>query len=168
MSASIPSGSTDNGTPEVPIHPLLTGQKALVTGANSGIGRGVAIALGKAGADVLVNYVIGDDTANAVVEEIRRGGVNALAHQADVSSEPQVMAMFQRIIEEFGTVDILVNNAGLQRDSAFRDMTLEQWNTVLSINLDRSGLVRARGRCGYSYGGASFLPYPARRVRLSA
>jgi glucose 1-dehydrogenase len=113
----------------------LVGQKALVTGANSGIGRGVAIALGHAGADVVVNYVEGDDAANAVVDEIRQAGVEAVAIKADVSSEDQVAAMFQRMVREFGTIDILVANAGLQRDSAFSQMSLAQWNTVLSVNL---------------------------------
>lgn len=113
----------------------LARQKALVTGANSGIGQGVAIALAQAGADVVVNYVQGDDAANSVVEEIRKAGSKAIACKADVSAEDQVQAMFDRAVAEFGTVDILVANAGLQRDSAFADMTLEKWNTVLSINL---------------------------------
>jgi glucose 1-dehydrogenase len=121
--------------PPVAVPKLLTGQKALVTGANSGIGKGVAIALGQAGADVVVNYVDGDDAANAVVEEIRKSGVKAYAHQGDVSSEDQVAAMFARMMQEFGTIDILVSNAGLQRDSAFPDMTMAQWNKVLSVNL---------------------------------
>jgi glucose 1-dehydrogenase len=113
----------------------LTGQKALVTGANSGIGEGVAIALGQAGADVMVNYVIGDDAASAVVEKIKQSGGSAIVHKADVSSEDEVGAMFDRAVREFGTIDILVNNAGLQRDSAFADMTLEKWNKVLGVNL---------------------------------
>lgn len=123
------------GAPPVKIHPLLAGQKALVTGANSGIGRGVAIALGQAGADVVVNYVTGDDEANAVVDEIRGFGVNAIAYQADVSMEDQVARMFVHAIEAFGTIDILVSNAGLQRDSKFLSMTLAEWNTVLGVNL---------------------------------
>ena len=114
---------------------VLRGQKALVTGANSGIGLGVALALGRAGADVVVNYVSGDETAHMVVEDIKQSGVQAYAHKADVSKEEQVQAMFQRMFDEFGTIDILINNAGLQRDAAFEQMTLEQWNTVLSINL---------------------------------
>lgn len=121
--------------PLLPVQKSLIGQKALVTGANSGIGRGVAIALGQAGADVVVNYIEGDDAANAVVDEIRRSGANALAHQADVSSEDQVAGMFKRMAEQFGTIDILVNNAGLQRDAAFHQMTLAQWNTVIGVNL---------------------------------
>ena len=121
--------------PALPIQRILVGQRALVTGANSGIGRAVAIALGQAGADVVVNYVQGEDAANEVVEEIRKAGVDSIAYQADVSSEDQVGAMFERMVQQFGTIDILVNNAGLQRDAAFHSMTLEQWNTVIQINL---------------------------------
>jgi glucose 1-dehydrogenase len=121
--------------PARPIFKVLMGQKALVTGANSGLGRAVAIALGQAGADVVVNYVAGEEAAEQVVDEIKKSGRRAYAHQADVSREEQVVAMFRRMTEEFGTVDILVNNAGLQRDAAFHDMTLEQWNTVIDVNL---------------------------------
>jgi glucose 1-dehydrogenase len=121
--------------PPVTMPKLLTGQKALVTGANSGIGKAVAIALGEAGADVVVNYVDGDAAAAAVVEQIRNSGAKAYAHKADVSSENEVGAMFAKMKQDFGTVDILVNNAGLQRDSAFAEMTLAQWNTVIGINL---------------------------------
>ena len=111
----------------------LAGQKALVTGANSGIGRSVALALGHAGADVMVNYVAGD--ADSVVEEIRASGVRAIGHRADVASERDVETMFERAVGELGTVDILINNAGLQRDAPFEDMTLEAWNTVIGVNL---------------------------------
>jgi glucose 1-dehydrogenase len=113
----------------------LKGQKALVTGANSGIGQGVAIALGQAGADVVVNYVGGDDAANAVVAAIEKSGARAIAYKADVSNEDQVAAMFDTAVRTFGTIDILVSNAGLQQDSAFADMTLEKWNKVLNVNL---------------------------------
>jgi glucose 1-dehydrogenase len=119
----------------MPRQGLLTGQKALVTGAGSGIGRSVALALGQAGADVVVNYVQGDEAANAVAAEIRTAGVNAFACKADVSSEAEVAAMFERTVREFGTIDILVANAGLQQDAAFAQMTLAQWNTVLNVNL---------------------------------
>src|SRR5215813_643064 len=120
---------------DAPIPRPLTGQKALVTGASSGIGQAVAIALGQAGADVVVNYVTGDDRAEAVAAEIRRDRARTLAYKADVSDEKQVQEMFVRAIAELGTIDILVNNAGLQRDAPFHLMTLEQWNAVISVNL---------------------------------
>lgn len=124
-----------SGAPHTEPRQLLRGQKALVTGANSGIGKATAIALGKAGADVVVNYVTGDDSAEAVVEEIRRSGVKAYAHCADVSSEDQVKQMFAKMVAELGTIDILVNNAGRQKDAKFVDMTLADWNAVISVNL---------------------------------
>ncbi|MEU8529139.1 MULTISPECIES: SDR family oxidoreductase [Streptomyces] len=114
---------------------LLQGQKALVTGANSGIGKATAIGLGRAGADVVVNYVSGRDAAEEVVEEIASFGVRAAAYEADVSQEDQVTAMMDRMVEEFGTVDVLVANAGLQRDARLADMTLAQWQKVIDVNL---------------------------------
>ena len=126
---------TSSTAPVLPSQRVLIGQKALVTGANSGIGRGVAVALGQAGADVVVNYVSGEEAANEVVDEIRRAGANAIAIKADVSSEAEVDALFDHMLQQFGAVDILINNAGLQRDSAFKSMTLEQWNKVLEVNL---------------------------------
>jgi glucose 1-dehydrogenase len=113
----------------------LAGQKALVTGASSGIGRAAALQLAREGAAVAVNYVSGDRSAREVVDEIARGGGKALAVQADVSKETEVQAMFRTTIEAFGTIDILVNNAGLQRDASFEEMTLEQWNKVIEVNL---------------------------------
>jgi glucose 1-dehydrogenase len=113
----------------------LTGQKALVTGANSGIGEACAIALGATGAAVCVNYHSDPQEAERVAGVIREGGSAAIAIEADVSDEAQVQAMFAEAIKAFGTIDILVNNAGLQQDAAFHEMTLKQWNTVLSVNL---------------------------------
>ncbi|MFD7241154.1 SDR family oxidoreductase [Streptomyces massasporeus] len=128
--------SSTEGAPQdvIPAH-LLRGQKALVTGANSGIGKATAIGLGRAGADVVVNYVAGREEAEKVVEEITSFGVRAAAYEADVSDEGQVAAMTQRMVEEFGTIDILVANAGLQRDAAFTEMTLAQWQKVIDVNL---------------------------------
>ena len=113
----------------------LAGQKALVTGANSGIGEGCARALAAAGADVAVNYVSHPEAAEAVAADLRAMGRKAFAVQADVSDEVQVQAMFARAVAEFGTVHILVNNAGLQQDAPFQEMTLAQWNKVIGINL---------------------------------
>ncbi|MET7494566.1 SDR family oxidoreductase [Streptomyces sp900116325] len=114
---------------------LVAGQKALVTGANSGIGKATAVALGRAGADVVVNYVVGEDEAEKVVAEIKAFGVRAYAHQADVSEEDQVVGMVARMVEEFGTIDIMVANAGLQRDAPSVEMTLAQWQKVIGVNL---------------------------------
>ncbi len=121
--------------PSCGVHKVLRGQKALVTGANSGIGRAVAIAMGQAGSDVVVNYVRDEAQANEVVEEIRDAGSEAYAHKCDVSKETQVVDMFAAMLERFGTIDILVNNAGLQKDARFEEMTLDDWNTVLNVNL---------------------------------
>ena len=121
--------------PACPIDKKLKGQKALVTGASSGIGKAVAIGLGHAGADVVVNYVSGPEAAEEVVEEIRRCGADAVAYRADVSTEDEVRSMFQAMVHTFGTIDILVNNAGLQKDAPFDEMTLDQWNTVIGVNL---------------------------------
>lgn len=117
------------------MHQPLNGQKALVTGANSGIGEGVALALGAAGASVVVNYVSNPGAAQRVVDKIKANGTDAMALRADVSKEAEVQAMFQAMFTNWGTIDILVNNAGLQKDAAFPDMTLTQWDTVLGVNL---------------------------------
>lgn len=121
--------------PKVAAQQVLRGQKALVTGASSGIGRAIAMSLAEAGADVLVNYASGEDRANAVVKEIEGKGVRAIAVKADVSDEAQVLAMFRDMTRHFGTIDILVNNAGLQQDAPFHELTLAQWNKVIGVNL---------------------------------
>lgn len=123
-------------TPRRSIDKCLKGQKALITGADAGIGRGVAVALAEAGADVVVNYHKDGDSAEEVVQEIKKaGGQNVYAHQADVSKEVDVLAMYEKMIKEFGTVDILVSNAGLQSDAPLEEMTLAKWNLVLGVNL---------------------------------
>src|SRR4051794_33256767 len=114
---------------------VLEAQPALVTGANSGIGKAVALGLAAAGADVVVNYVSDPESAEEVAHAIEAKGRRAIAIKADVSSEDDVKAMFARAIDHFGTLHIAVNNAGLQRDAAFHEMTLEQWNKVISVNL---------------------------------
>ena len=113
----------------------LKGQKALVTGASSGIGAGVAVALGAAGADVVVNYVSSLAGAEKIADQIKSAGGNAIPIKADVSNENDVKAMFEQMLKAFGTIDILVNNAGLQQDAPFPEMTLAQWNKVISTNL---------------------------------
>jgi glucose 1-dehydrogenase len=121
--------------PYAPYHPVLTGQPALVTGANSGIGKAVALGLARAGADVAVNYIVQPEAAEEVAHTIEAMGRRAIVLKADVSKEDEVEAMYAAAIAHFGTLHISVSNAGLQRDSAFETMTLEQWNTVIGINL---------------------------------
>ena len=130
-----PAAPNSRPVPNVPYPVTLTGQAALVTGANSGIGKAVAIGLARAGADVIVNYVANPADAEDVAHQIEGLGRRALAIKADVSKEDEVVAMFAQAVDYLGTLHIVVSNAGLQRDSAFVEMTLDQWNTVISVNL---------------------------------
>jgi len=113
----------------------LPGQPALVTGANSGIGKAVALGLAASGADVAINYVAMPEAAEEVAHQIEAMGRRAITLKADVSKEDEVVAMFARAIAHFGTLHIAVTNAGLQRDAPFEKMTLEQWNMVIGVNL---------------------------------
>jgi glucose 1-dehydrogenase len=121
--------------PRAPYHQVLIDQPALVTGANSGIGKAVALGLARAGANVVVNYVTHPETADDVAHEIEGMGRKAISLKADVSKEDEVERMFGAAIAHFGTLHIAVSNAGLQRDSPFDEMTLEQWSTVIGVNL---------------------------------
>jgi glucose 1-dehydrogenase len=113
----------------------LAGQTALVTGASSGIGKEIALALGAYGANVVVNFVSDEAKAREIAEKIKSYGGEAIAHKADVSSELQVESMFAKLVRRFGTIDILINNAGLQQDAAIENLTLAQWNKVIGVNL---------------------------------
>lgn len=114
---------------------VLPGQPALVTGANSGIGKAVALGLAASGADVVVNYVVDPAAADEVAHQIEAGGRRAITIKADVSNEDAVQAMFASAIRHFGTIHIAVNNAGLQRDAPLLEMTIGQWNKVIGVNL---------------------------------
>ena len=113
----------------------LKGQSALVTGANSGIGRSVAIELAKEGAQVVINYVTNEAATSEIIEEIKSFGGTAIGIKANVSKEDEVQSMFKQMFNTFGTIDILVNNAGIQKDSPITDMSLADWQLVLDINL---------------------------------
>lgn len=113
----------------------LKNQKALVTGASSGIGAGVALSLAEAGASVVVNYSSSAEGAQRTVDKIKGIGVEAMAIRADVAKQNEVQAMFGEMFQAWGTIDILVNNSGLQRDAPVTEMTLDQWDTVLGVNL---------------------------------
>lgn len=113
----------------------LSGQSALITGANSGIGQAVAMELAKEGARVVINYISDEPAATKMLDEIKAFGGTAIAIKADVSQEDQVQEMFRKMFVEYGTIDILVNNAGIQKDSPFVNMSLHDWNLVIGINL---------------------------------
>jgi len=135
---------------------VLDGRAVLVTGGNSGIGRASAISLGAAGARVVVNYYEGTEAAEEVVERVQSAGGSAFAHQADVGDEEEVRAMFARALAEFGDLDILVNNAGIQKDADFVDMSLDDWQAVIGINLNGAFLCAreaARHFCRRNEGG---------------
>lgn len=130
-----PALPDDSRLPRIPYPTVLEGQPALVTGANSGIGRAVALGLAQAGADVAVNYIVDPESAEEVAHQIEGFGRRAMTVKADVSKEDEVEQMFAKAIGHFGTLHISVSNAGLQRDAPFDQMTLEQWNTVIGVNL---------------------------------
>lgn len=113
----------------------LQDRVVLVTGSSSGIGAAVVKSMAAEGAKVIVNYARSSKSAEAIVEEIKASGGDAIASQADVSQEDQVKRMFQEVFDRFGTLDVLVNNAGLQKDANLVDMTLEQWQKVIDVNL---------------------------------
>lgn len=114
----------------------LEGKRALVTGANSGIGASIAAGFAAAGARVCVNYVVSPESAEAVVAGIRRTGGDALAIQADISEAGQVAAMFAALDKAWGGVDVLVNNAGVDGPRALAwEADPAAWERVLRINL---------------------------------
>ncbi len=116
----------------------LDGKTAIVTGAGRGIGRAIAKELAAAGANMVINYSASEGAARTLADEIRALGPQALVVQADVTDFDQVGQMIRQTIETFGQIDILVNNAGITRDKTLRNMSQEQWNDVIHVNL--SGL----------------------------
>ena len=114
---------------------LLKGQPALVTGASSGIGHDIALELARAGCDVAINYSSHSGPAEELAHTVEAMGRRALPIKADVSREDEVTAMFERAIAHFGSLHIAVSNAGVQHDAPLLDMTLDQWHSVIGINL---------------------------------
>ena len=113
----------------------LLGKVALVTGASRGIGKAIALSLGKSGAEVIVNYSSSEEKANEVVDAIKNSGSNAHKFKFDVSNEDSVNDSITKITKEIGSIDILINNAGITRDGLLMRMKSSQWDEVLNTNL---------------------------------
>jgi glucose 1-dehydrogenase len=124
-----------NDMPPAPIHRVLVGQKALVTGASKGLGQSMAIGLAQAGADVLVNYNSDEEGARWTAREIEKLGRKAVIFKADVADESEVQAMFRKMIDEFGHLDICIPNSALQLNAPVDQMTWAQWQRVINVNL---------------------------------
>jgi glucose 1-dehydrogenase len=114
---------------------MLSGQRCVVTGASSGIGLAIARACGQAGASVLVHFHSHREDAEKVAQEIRAGGGSAHAFQADLGQPPECEALIAEAVRVLGGIDVLVANAGIQKDAAFTDLTLADWQQVLQLNL---------------------------------
>jgi glucose 1-dehydrogenase len=124
-----------NEMPPAPIHQVLLGQKALVTGASKGLGQAMAIGFAKAGADVLVNYSSDEPGALETAKAIEALGRKAVVFKANQSRESEVKAMFDCMFKTFGRLDICVPNAAIQLNAKVDEMTLEQWQGVIDVNL---------------------------------
>jgi glucose 1-dehydrogenase (EC 1.1.1.47) len=145
----------EDGMPQ----PQLKNSRAIVTGASSGIGEGIARAFAAVGASVIVNYRSGEDAARYIVGEIRENGGRAEAVQADVSTPEGCGKLFEAADEQFGGVDILVANAGIQRDAAFTELSLDDWRKVIDVNLT--------GQFICAGGGAALSPAGSRPESLA-
>ena len=121
--------------PPAPIHKVLQGQKAIVTGASKGLGQAIAVGFSKAGADVLVNYHSDKAGAEKTAAFIEKNGSKAIIFKADVAREDGVSQMFECIRKEFGRIDICVPNSGIQLNAPIDEMTLAQWQRVIDVNL---------------------------------
>ena len=113
----------------------LDGKTAIVTGAGRGIGRAIAKELGSIGANVIINYSSSAGPARELADDLRENGSQALPIQADVTDYQQVGEMIRQTIEAFGQIDILVNNAGITRDKTLKNMSRENWDDVINVNL---------------------------------
>ena len=130
-----------NEMPPPPVHRVLEGQKAVITGASKGLGAAIAVGFAASGADVIVNYHSDQSGAEAVVEEITANGGTAYAYKADVAVEEEILGMFDFMLEKLGRVDIAVPNSGIQLNAPSDEMTLQQWQRVIDVNLTGQFLV---------------------------
>ncbi|UII20365.1 glucose 1-dehydrogenase [Fulvivirga ligni] len=114
----------------------LENQTAIITGSSSGIGQGIAIEMAKEGANICINYLSSEEGAEETQEEIEKVGGKSIIVQADTSKPKEVSNMFEQTIKAFGTVDIVVSNAGVQKDASFLDMSIDDWKSLIDINLN--------------------------------
>jgi len=114
----------------------LQGKVSLITGGTRGIGRAIALALAREGADVLFSYQHSKDQAEELCRTLCQQGVHSRAYQADAAKAEEVQSMVKAALAEFGPISILVNNAGITRDKSFLKMTKAMWDEVLGVNLD--------------------------------
>ncbi len=136
----------------------LTGLTALVTGADRGIGKGIALELAAAGCRVAVNYHLTPELAHETVAELQATGADAFAVQGDVGVASSVSAMFERVVERFGTIDVHVNNAGVQTWKPLLDVTEEEWDLVIDTNLKGCFLcTQAAARHMKDHGGGAIV-----------
>lgn len=117
------------------VYPYLKGQTALITGASSGIGKATALAMARAGAQVVITYHSNEEGAQDTRKQAEAAGVEALVKQVDVGKEKEVEALFQEALDRFGTLDVLVSNAGIQKDADVTEMSLKEWQQVVDTNL---------------------------------
>jgi 3-oxoacyl-[acyl-carrier protein] reductase len=118
-----------------PLQPSLAGRVALVTGGGRGFGRAIALALGRAGADIAVNYNASPDQAAEVTRALDKEGRRAVALKADVASDEEVRALVGAVLERFGRLDILVNNAGVMVHGAFHEIPPSRYDTMFAVNV---------------------------------
>ncbi|MBS7649772.1 3-oxoacyl-ACP reductase FabG [Candidatus Bathyarchaeota archaeon] len=119
----------------------LDGKVALVTGASKGIGRAIAVAFAREGADVAINYLTSEDDAKKVFETVTSMGRRSVLIKADVSKSDQVKMMVDRVIGEFGRIDILVNNAGFTKMASILELTEDVWDEIVDVNMKGTYLV---------------------------
>lgn len=149
----------------------LEGQVALITGAAKRIGRSIALRLASDGADIVINYASSKPEAEELVAEIKSMGRRAIAVQADVSHRSDVQKLFTATENEFGRLDILVNNSGTFFAAKFEELTEDQWDHILNVNLKSQFLCaqsaapimkrQGRGRIINLSSLGGLLPWPA-------
>jgi glucose 1-dehydrogenase len=143
----------------------LKGQTAIITGASKGLGQGIAIGFAQAGANVLINYYSDKKGAEETAASVKAAGQKALVYYADASKEDQVKGMFDTCIKEFGRVDICIPNSGIQMNAPIQDMTMDQWQRVIDVNLTGQFLcAREAVRCFLKQGIDRNISYSAGKI----